>query len=488
MVTRGTDPFTLISSLGSTPLLEAQSRHLFQSVFEHIQIAGKHKENMKLDVTCMRYLSKDNYRVLQAVEMGMRNHELVPVSLITNIARLRSGGTYKILSTLLRYKLVAHANNQYDGYRLSYLGFDILALRTLLVRGVITNVGSQIGIGKESDIFEALDAEGNEVVIKIHRLGRTSFRAVRRHRDYMAGKHKASWLYMSRLAAIKEFAFMKALYAHGFPTPTPIDQNRHVVVMSRVNGFPMAQVKSGNMQGADLYFERCMSILVRLGEHGLIHCDFNEFNLMVGHDGSVTLIDFPQMVSVSHPNAEELFNRDVNGLMKFFRMKMRYDAPDEAIPKLANITQSGDIAGSVTEVLAQSGMTEGEDQDLQQYLNLRREDDGTEDVAGEFDDVNEDDEDDDDEECFELPEEGQQAPELIPDGATDTVFQFAKQVEELDDVSSGNENEVGSDEEDDALDGDEIAGNGESSEQRIELGDNVPHSKKKLSVEERVKM
>jgi RIO kinase 2 len=75
----------------------------------------------------------------------MRNHELVPVELIANIARLRHGGSYKILSTLLRYKLVAHANNQYNGYRLSYLGYDVLALRTLLSRGVVTTVGSQIG-------------------------------------------------------------------------------------------------------------------------------------------------------------------------------------------------------------------------------------------------------------------------------------------------------------------------------------------------------
>ena len=29
---------------------------------------------MKLDVTCMRYLTKDDFRVLVAVEMGMRNH------------------------------------------------------------------------------------------------------------------------------------------------------------------------------------------------------------------------------------------------------------------------------------------------------------------------------------------------------------------------------------------------------------------------------
>ena len=33
---------------------------------------------------------------------------------------------------------------------------------------------------------------------------------------------------MSRLAALREFAFMKALHENGFPTPTPIDQNRCV--------------------------------------------------------------------------------------------------------------------------------------------------------------------------------------------------------------------------------------------------------------------
>ena len=36
--------------------------------------------------------------------------------------------------------------------------------------------------------------------------------------------------------AVKEYAFMKALHAHGFPTPTPIDQSRHIVAMSKVEG------------------------------------------------------------------------------------------------------------------------------------------------------------------------------------------------------------------------------------------------------------
>ena len=33
----------------------------------------------KLDVQVMRHLSKDDYRVLTAVELGMRNHHAEPV-------------------------------------------------------------------------------------------------------------------------------------------------------------------------------------------------------------------------------------------------------------------------------------------------------------------------------------------------------------------------------------------------------------------------
>ena len=321
---------------------------------------------MKLDVSCMRYLQKDDFRVLTAIEMGMRNHELVPLELIIQISKLRHGGSHKILSTLLRNKLVAHANNDYNGYRLSYLGYDILALRTLLAKGIITAVGSQIGVGKESDIFEAQNADSEEVVIKIHRLGRTSFRAVRRHRDYLGNKSKASWLYMSRLAASKEFAFMRALHAHGFPTPIPIEQNRHIVVMSRVHGFPMAQIKTGRMEGAERIFIICLNLLKRLAENGLIHCDFNEFNLMVNDLGDVTMIDFPQMVSTSHPNATELFQRDVKCLVKFFAMKMGYTAPDTLIPNLSDITQQ---STQLDQEVRASGFSQKDDDLLIQYIN-----------------------------------------------------------------------------------------------------------------------
>lgn len=47
-----------------------------------------------------------------------------------------------------------------------------------------------------------------------------------------------------------------------------------------------------------------MDLIVRLAQYGLIHGDFNEFNILIKPNGDPILIDFPQMVSTSHPNAE----------------------------------------------------------------------------------------------------------------------------------------------------------------------------------------
>ena len=48
-----------------------------------------------------------------------------------------------------------------------------------------------------------------------------------------------------------------------------------------------------------------MDLIVRFARAGLIHGDFNEFNILIRHtDGEPIVIDFPQMVSTSHENAE----------------------------------------------------------------------------------------------------------------------------------------------------------------------------------------
>lgn len=52
-------------------------------------------------------------------------------------------------------------------------------------------------------------------------------------------------------------------------------------------------------------YDELMNIIVRLADSGVIHGDFNEFNIMLkSDDEKPVIIDFPQMVSTSHPNAE----------------------------------------------------------------------------------------------------------------------------------------------------------------------------------------
>jgi RIO kinase 2 len=107
-------------------------------------------------------------------------------------------------------------------------------------RGHIKEIGIKIGVGKESDIYMCSNPEGEIVVVKFARLGRTSFRTVKENRDYLKGRTNHSWLYLSRIASLKEFAFMKALHNHKFPTPVPIDSSRHAIVMSHIKGYPMS--------------------------------------------------------------------------------------------------------------------------------------------------------------------------------------------------------------------------------------------------------
>lgn len=58
------------------------------------------------------------------------------------------------------------------------------------------------------------------------------------------------------------------------------------------------------MKNPEAVYSELMNLIVRLANSGLIHSDFNEFNLMIDDQEKITLIDFPQMVSTSHPNAE----------------------------------------------------------------------------------------------------------------------------------------------------------------------------------------
>ncbi|XP_050457642.1 uncharacterized protein LOC126854704 [Cataglyphis hispanica] len=326
----------------------------------------------KLDVKLLRYLTAEDFRVLTAIEICSKNHELVPGLLAAKIANLRYGGVQKLLKDLCKHKLLSYERGmRYDGFRLTNAGYDYLALKVLTQRGTISSFGNQIGVGKESNIYIVADDEGTSLCLKLHRLGRTCFRNIKGKRDYHQHRQSVSWLYLSRLSATREFAYMKVLLDRGFPVPKPIDFNRHCVIMELVEGGPLCNVHEVN--NVEALYDELMDLIVRLANHGVIHGDFNEFNIMIKDDGKPVIIDFPQMVSTEHENAEEYFQRDVNCIRDFFKRRFGYES--ELYPTFQDISREDCIDAEVNA----SGLMKQMQKDLLKELNITIDDENEED-------------------------------------------------------------------------------------------------------------
>ncbi|KAI5273486.1 RIO1-domain-containing protein [Aureobasidium subglaciale] len=327
---------------------------------------------MKLDSRQLRYLTAEDWRVLTAVEMGSKNHELVPTVLIAQIAGLRGGsGVHKSIATLAKSGLVAKIKNaKYDGYRLTYGGLDYLSLNTLRKSDAVFSLGNQIGVGKESDIFVVADPTGKQLVLKLHRLGRISFRTVKANRDYLRNRSSGSWMYLSRLAAMKEYAFMQILKREGFPVPEPIAQTRHTLVMELIDSFPLRSID--NVSNPLKLYGELMELIVRLAKVGLIHGDFNEFNLLIKEDpvtkkSTPILIDFPQMLSTTHENAEWYFNRDVDCIKRFFSRRFGFTS-DEPGPFFADAIKDVDQSKRLDIEVEATGFSRKMAKDLDRFV------------------------------------------------------------------------------------------------------------------------
>jgi RIO kinase 2 len=408
------------------------------------------------------------------VETGSRNHEVVPTPLIVQLSGLRGGsGVHRSISNLAKINLIAKVKNAKctnerlleclglvgsglthcyvlildDGYRLTYGGLDYLALNTHQKQKSIYSVGNQIGVGKESDIIVVAASDGSQRILKIHRLGRISFRTVKTNRDYLRHRSTGSWMYMSRLAAMKEFTFMKALRENGFPVPEPIAQNRHTIVMSLIDAFPLRQIST--VADPALLYSELIDMILNLARYGLIHGDFNEFNILIKEEEDPKakgkapanaengaddirlvpiLIDFPQMVSLDHTNAEMYFDRDVNCIKRYFQRRYHFTS-DEPGPFFADAKkQLLENPGKRLDVEVEaSGFSRKMARELEKYMKeVGVDGDGgtgardNEDGDDVDDDNDEDDEDGDGEDRYEGSDAENEGDNTIP-GESSTI-------------------------------------------------------------------
>ena len=281
-------------------------------------------------VQIFKRLDSGDFRTLLAIELGMSSYEYVPTAEIIRFSELLPTKVDFHLKHLHNFGLIQRWKGSYTGYVLNTAGYDCLAINAAVKADVLEALGKPIGVGKESDVYDALTPKGDRVAVKFHRLGRISFRQTRRARGYIAERRHISWLYQSRLAAENEFQALLQLYPKEVSVPKPIFQNRHLVVMGLIEGAPLAEYMDIPRPKTVLH-EILRNIRQAYVKAGVVHADLSEFNIIVKPDEHILIIDWPQYVTRDHPNVDFLLQRDVQNTLSYFRRKFKVDFPIETV-------------------------------------------------------------------------------------------------------------------------------------------------------------
>lgn len=263
-------------------------------------------------------LSREDRSLLSAIETGMKTHEWVASYVVSELSGLPVRKVEFRLGQLFEKKLVERESMHYLGYRIGFDAYDLLALSDLVRRGKLSAFGERIGVGKESVVYEALGEV--HMAVKFHRQGRASFKHVRRLRDHLADQTKVPWIYAAALAARHEFAIMEKLYPI-VSIPRPIAVSRHVLAMEFVRGPALNRIALHDPENGLNMILGEVGKALRLG---IIHSDLSEFNVIVDESGP-KIIDWPQAVEVTHPHAQELLERDLVNVLRFFERKYRIE-------------------------------------------------------------------------------------------------------------------------------------------------------------------
>lgn len=246
----------------------------------------------------------------------MKRYQWVPLDLLKRDLGLSlSEVTYR-LGRLMERGMVRYDIVPYEGYTLVSTGYDAMALATLTRRGTISALGCQIGEGKESVVYEALGL--TQVALKFHHVGQRSFSHVRVSREYLPEQGHCPWIFASRYSAEREYEALRLLHPE-VSVPLPVDSNRHVVVMEYIDGVNLNRCE---LEDPKPIMEEILDEVARMYRKGVIHADLSEFNVMI-RDGRPVLIDWPQWVDTTHPNATEILIRDIGNIIRYFSRKYK---------------------------------------------------------------------------------------------------------------------------------------------------------------------
>ena len=262
-------------------------------------------------------LNKSDFKILKVFASSLKNRQFLNLPTLSQYSNLSQSLIEHHLQRLVKFGLISKSN---IGYTLLVTGLDIYVLKILSNRNIITAIGPQIGIGKEAEVYLAHDSLEQDKIIKLFRLGRSSFKQIKRKRDVNTGTN--SWLLLNIETAKKEYDILTYLKDSSTSFPSPLYRSFHCIVMEPIYGSRLSDIE--NLDYPELVLEKIISNMTIAYRKGYINGDLNEYNILV-NDDNIFILDWPQAVRVDTTNADVVLMRDVNNIVKFFSRKFEIE-------------------------------------------------------------------------------------------------------------------------------------------------------------------
>lgn len=262
-------------------------------------------------------LNKSDFKILKVFASSLKNRQFLNLPTLSQYSNLSQSLIEHHLKRLVKFGLISKSN---IGYTLLVTGLDIYVLKILSNSNIVTAIGPQIGIGKEAEVYLAHDSLEQDKILKMFRLGRSSFKQIKRKRDVNTGTN--SWLLLNIETAKKEYDILTYLKDSSTSFPSPLYRSFHCIVMEPIYGSRLSDIE--NLDYPELVLEKIISNMTIAYRKGYINGDLNEYNILV-NDDNIFILDWPQAVRVDTTNADVLLTRDVNNIIKFFSRKFEIE-------------------------------------------------------------------------------------------------------------------------------------------------------------------
>lgn len=272
--------------------------------------------SLKDSAHIVKNLENLEYRVLKVFVSSIKHHQIINNHNILSYSNLHKDRVKYAVESLLKLKLISKTQN---GFKLLTAGLDVYALKLLVDSGIILGIGNSLGIGKESDVVEAISEIQQQRAVKFFRIGRISFTDTKRKRSLEKNKNVNNWLLINIEAAKREYDFLVKLKSTKMNIATPYFRSMHSIVMDRINGLRLIEIR--NLPNPIEIFDKVFEQIRISYNEKIINGDLSEYNILLDENNDIWIIDWPQAVTLEHPNAEFLIRRDLHNIIRYFRRK-----------------------------------------------------------------------------------------------------------------------------------------------------------------------